>query len=166
MNFNTLLLILFWVSFFVAHSLLAALPVKEWIMRWVGISAKNYRLQYVLLSFLHLVAIFIFTVAIRSPYLFQPGEISRFIGLALAASGIVICQRAFKSYDGKAFFGLTDLKGEEAFKTEGLLHYVRHPLYAGSIVLLIGFFLYIPNIANLVSVALMILYFIICIRFE
>ncbi len=166
MNINTVLLILFWLSFFAFHSLLAALPVKARLMRWMGLTARGYRLLYVILSSLHLLAIFIFSATIRSKYIFLPGGFSKFVALTLASLGIVICRHAFKSYDGKAFLGLSDLSEEENFRADGLLQYVRHPLYAGSIVLIIGFFLYIPNVANLISTSLMILYFIVGIYFE
>jgi protein-S-isoprenylcysteine O-methyltransferase Ste14 len=159
-------LIALWLTFFLLHSLLASNPVKESITKRLGISLRTYRLQYVILSILHLLLIFAFTAFLDSNYLIQPGPWSNYLGLMLGGLGAVIVLKAFKSYDGKAFFGLSDLSGEQRFTTEGLLKHVRHPLYSGSIVLLLGFLIYIPNVGNLISVSLMIVYFIIGIRFE
>jgi protein-S-isoprenylcysteine O-methyltransferase Ste14 len=98
--------------------------------------------------------------------MFLPSNLSRIGGFLLMALGGFICQQAFKSYDGRAFFGLSDLKVEEQFRTDGLLRFVRHPLYSGSIVLLAGLLVYKPNYTNLMSVSLMVIYFVIGIRFE
>jgi protein-S-isoprenylcysteine O-methyltransferase Ste14 len=160
------ILIGLWLSFFVLHSVLAAIPIKNYLIDTFGISPRLYRLQYVILSTVHLMAIFFYTASIPSRFLIQPNPWTNFFGLSFGALGVIIAVKAFRSYDGKAFFGLSDLSKEDEFRTEGLLKHVRHPLYAGSIILLIGFWAYIPNIGNAISVLLMIAYFRIGIYFE
>jgi protein-S-isoprenylcysteine O-methyltransferase Ste14 len=73
---------------------------------------------------------------------------------------------AFKSYDTMAFLGLGSLSKEEEFKTDGLLKYVRHPVYSASILILTGYFLFDPKWSTLISVSMLILYFIVGSRFE
>jgi len=161
-----ILLITLWIAYFALHSIFAMLPVKTFFTDKIGISPKLYRLQYVVFAIISLAGILLWAAIIKSPHVIPLGWWQRFFGLLLAAWGIIISIRAFKSYDGLAFFGLTDLKGEDEFKTDGLLQYVRHPLYSGSILLFAGFFLYIPTVVNMISTGLAIVYFLIGIQFE
>ena len=73
---------------------------------------------------------------------------------------------AFKSYDTKAFLGIGSMEKEEDFRTDGLLQHVRHPLYSGLILLLIGYFFFNPITSTGFSGGMMILYIIIGIQFE
>ena len=163
---NILILIGLWFAYFSLHSIFAMLPVKAFLTERVGLSPKIYRLQFVIFAIISLAAIFVWAGQVKSPYIIPLGWWQRFSGLLLAAWGILISIRAFKSYDAKAFLGLSDLKAEDEFKTDGLLQYVRHPLYSGSILLFSGFFLYIPTLVNLISSCMAILYFLIGIQFE
>ena len=43
-------------------------------------------------------------------------------------------------------------------KKDGILGYVRHPIYTGTILVILGFFLFIPNLPTLVSCMCMLLY--------
>jgi len=166
MTEKILLLIAMWLAYFALHSIFAMLPIKTFFTNTIGISPKIYRLQYVIFAIISLVAILLWAAIIESPYVIPLGWWQRFSGLLFAAWGIIISIRAFKSYDTMAFFGLNDLKSEDEFQTDGLLKYVRHPLYSGSILLFAGFFLYIPTVVNMISSSLAILYFLIGIQFE
>ena len=90
----------------------------------------------------------------------------KLLGLILAGWGVIVMKIAFKSYNTKAFLGLGSLNPESEFKSDGLLKYVRHPLYSGSILLLLGYFLFNPAWNTLISVGMMILYFIVGTQFE
>jgi len=166
MTEKILLLIAMWLAYCAVHSIFAMLPIKTFFTNTIGISPKIYRLQYVIFAIISLVAILLWAAIIESPYVIPLGWWQRFSGLLFAAWGIIISIRAFKSYDTMAFFGLNDLKSEDEFQTDGLLKYVRHPLYSGSILLFAGFFLYIPTVVNMISSSLAILYFLIGIQFE
>jgi protein-S-isoprenylcysteine O-methyltransferase Ste14 len=101
--------------------------------------------------------------------LFQPGPWTLFAGLSLASTGIVIIKIAFSQYDLKEFLGLDHITGKfssQSMKREGLLSIVRHPLYDGSILAILGYFLFAPSIANLVTGLCLILYFVIGIYWE
>ncbi len=163
---NIFILVGLWVVYFALHSIFAMLPVKAFFIEKIGISPRIYRLQFVVFAILSLAAIFVWAGQVRSPYILPLGWWQRFFGLLFAAWGILIAIRAFKSYDAKAFLGLSDLKAEDEFRTNGLLQYVRHPLYSGSILLFTGFFIYIPTVVNLVTSGMAILYFLIGIQFE
>jgi protein-S-isoprenylcysteine O-methyltransferase Ste14 len=166
LNMQYIILTVLWLSFFLAHSILASLKVKEALCNSTGLSPRQYRFLYVVFSTVHLLAIMVYSAAAQAVYIIESTPAVRVAGLVIAGVGVVIVMRAFRSYDGRAFFGLADLERENMFRRDGLLRYVRHPLYSGSIVLLIGFLLYIPTTVNTISVGLMIVYFLIGIRFE
>ena len=76
---------------------------------------------------------------------------------------------SFAHYDTIEFLGIKQMKGnleEQGFLRQGILAYIRHPLYAGSILLLIGYLIFAPSIINLITVVCMILYFIVGSYFE
>ena len=165
-NSEILILISLWVVYFTLHSVLASAAVKNLAFRWLRISRRVYRLQYVIFSTASLFGLLLYAASLPADYLFGPNVALRFLGLVLAGWGIIIVKKAFGSYDGRAFLGLGELGPEEDFRDDGLLKYVRHPLYAGSMLLIVGFFLFIPTAVNLISVLLVINYFLIGIQFE
>jgi len=162
---NYLWLAISWVTYFILHSVFALLSVKNYFYSF-GMKSQLYRLIYVFIATFLLIAILIFSSLIESGFVFYPNNILKYVGLFLAGSGVVIVKVAFKSYDTKAFLGLGSLKPEDEFRTEGLLKKVRHPLYSGSILLLAGYFLFSPKISVLISVSMMIIYFLVGIQFE
>ena len=40
---------------------------------------------------------------------------------------------------------------QEQFKADGILKYVRHPIYSATVLIVIAFWLFIPNVTTLVS---------------
>ncbi|MCK5280520.1 MAG: isoprenylcysteine carboxylmethyltransferase family protein, partial [Cyclobacteriaceae bacterium] len=158
-------LALSWVVYFILHSIFALLPVKTYFYS-IGMKPQSYRLIYVIIATFLLIAILAFSSMIDSGFLFYPNNILKLIGLLLAGWGVVIAKVAFKSYDTKAFLGLGSLNPEDEFRTDGLLKKVRHPLYSGSILLITGYFLFSPKISVLISVSMMIIYFLVGIQFE
>jgi protein-S-isoprenylcysteine O-methyltransferase Ste14 len=162
---NYFWLALLWILYFILHSVLALFAVKNYFYS-LGINAQLYRLIYVIFAIITLFAIIIFSSIIETRYIFTPDKAWKFGGLILAGWGLVIAKAGFKNYDTKAFLGLGSLKPEDEFKTDGLLKKMRHPVYTGSILLVLGYFLFDPKLTTLISVSMVILYFIIGIHFE
>lgn len=75
---------------------------------------------------------------------------------------------AFRQYSLKEFLGIKQLKydEDEPLNTEGILGAVRHPLYFGGLLIIIGFWLFAPTLANLITVIMLVLYILVGIRFE
>lgn len=140
-----ILISVLWVGYFFFHSLLASEAVKNSFGngRW-------YRLFYCLLSTVLLVPIVLLLAGSESPYLFAKAPFTDFLGLAAAAYGVIIIRLSFKHYGFREFIGLRSDR-DEAFKAAGILSKIRHPIYAGIILLVVGFVLYIPRMANLLS---------------
>ena len=111
-----------------------------------GIKPQLYRLIYVIIATGTLLIIVIFSWIIETEYVFSQNKVLKFAGLVLAGWGFVIAKTGFKSYDTKAFLGLGSLKDEDEFKTDGLLKKVRHPVYSGSILLVLGYLLFDPEV--------------------
>ena len=155
----------FWVFFFTLHSVLALLPVKNRFFS-MGISPMKYRLAYNIIALVTLIPIVVYSAAINSGYVILPTNLTKYTGLLLAGWGVIIVRAAFKSYDTKAFLGLHNLEKENEFTNWGLLKYVRHPMYSGSILGIIGYFFYTPKLSTLISAGMIIIYFVVGIYIE
>ncbi|EMR02511.1 Putative protein-S-isoprenylcysteine methyltransferase [Cesiribacter andamanensis AMV16] len=88
----------------------------------------------------------------------------------LTTAGVLVIRQAFRVYSLQEFVGLKPQEGGKALgnrlRTDGILKRVRHPLYAGNLLVLLGFWLYIPTWANLITVGMAIGYIFIGIRLE
>lgn len=160
-----LYLILAWLGYFVIHSVLSMHQIKN-VAYQKGISRQSYRLFFNIFALITLVPVLIISLQIPAAYVFNAGKIVKFLGLVLAAWGVILAKVAFRSYDTKAFLGLGPLNGEDVLHTDGMLKYVRHPLYTASILILIGYFLFDPKWTTCISVSMLIVYFIVGARFE
>lgn len=149
------LLVAGWVAYFLLHSVLAAAQVKQWAYRWL--SPRGYRLAYSGFALTGLLLLLLVNGSIPAAY-FMPSEGAiRFTSLLLTTFGVIIVQVSFRSYSLKAFLGLT-AENASLLKTDGILKYVRHPLYTGTILITLGFFLFIPNLPTLISCGCVLLY--------
>lgn len=162
---NYFWLIFSWIIYFTLHSVFALQSLKN-VFYSIGLKPHTYRLIFNIFGLVLLLPIIVISSTIESSFVIAPNNFIKFSGLILAAWGIIIAKIAFKSYDTKSFLGLSDLSAEAEFKTDGLLKSVRHPLYSGSILLILGYFLFNPKLSTLISTVMLILYFIIGIQFE
>jgi len=157
-------LIVGWVIYFALHSILAIRQLKS-LARSKGVSDQTYRLLYNLIGLITLIPIFFLSNQIPEQYVLERTGALKYAGLMLAAAGVIIARKSFKVFDTKMFLGLKPMK-KEAFRTDGLLKYVRHPMYSASILILAGYFLYDPIGGTLVSVVMIITYFVVGSHFE
>ena len=152
-----LILVFLWIGYFAIHSLLASDIIKK----RVSFIGKYYRLLYNILAVVGLFAILIYSAIIPAEWFYNKTTFRKFIGLMFATYGLFIIKRAFKSYNLKDFIGVEQLSNNyknEKFKKDGILAYVRHPLYLGTILIILGFFIFSPSIANLISAIINICY--------
>jgi len=147
-----------WVGYFVLHSLLAAPAIKKLF------PAKAYRLIYVLVSLAGLLALLVFTTNSEAPYLFLSEGPVRYISLLLTTVGVMVIQLAFREYSLKSFIGLREEEAE--LKTSGILAHIRHPIYAGTLLIALGLFLFIPKWPVAVACTSIVLYTLIGIQLE
>lgn len=133
-----------WASFGVGHSLLARDFVKARLGLWLG---PWYRLAYNGFAVVHIGAV----VAVGW-LLLDTGTYDVPAGLlwalyALQALGAGILLVGLRGYDLGRFGGLAQIRNhyagrdepeDEPLRVDGLHRYVRHPLYAGALLLLWG----------------------------
>lgn len=156
-----LILVICWTIYFFLHSYLASEGVKNWFKKVLNKGFKYYRLGYNLISIIGLVAVLLINASIIPVYLIEGNWWTSFGGLVLASWGVIIIRVAFKHYDTNEFLGIRQLKmTDNASKLiiKGPSKYVRHPLYSATILIIIGFWLFAPTVANLVTVSCIMVY--------
>jgi protein-S-isoprenylcysteine O-methyltransferase Ste14 len=131
-----------WLLWCLLHSLLASCRVKRYLGCGSSLSARQYRLCYVLFSTLTLAVLLFWQSAVISlpPPAGWPWQTVRLLLFAYAGYMLTAGGRA---YDLKEFLGLTQPAPEPAagathFRRDGILARVRHPWYSGGIALLIA----------------------------
>jgi len=138
-----------WLLYFVLHSVMAG---------------RTNRIVYVLVSTTGLLALLFYNGSIHSLKFFVSEGPVRYVSLVLTTFGVMIIQTSFRQYNFKGFVGLSAEKPE--LKTEGVLRYVRHPIQAGIILIVLGFFFFIPNLPTLISCACILIYIPVGLYFE
>lgn len=159
------ILICLWAGYFVSHSLLASLKMKALIYS-LGISKTGYRKIYVLVSTLGFFALLIYNSQIDEQPLIRATGLIKYLSLFLAAAGTIIIRAAFKEYSIRGFLGFVKENPEKEFKSRGILSYVRHPTYSGTILVVAGFFLFSPTLSSLILFIMVVAYVLIGIYFE
>lgn len=150
------LLILGWCVYFLLHSLLAADRTKGFSKKLLGKYFKFYRLGYVLFSLTGLLLLLFWNSNIYADSLFNREGVVRYLSLMCAAFGVIIIKVSFRAYSFSEFMGLSE--NGEPFTTEGILKSIRHPVYSGTILIVIGYWLFNPNMPTLVSVICILVY--------
>jgi methanethiol S-methyltransferase len=138
-----LILISGWIIYLSLHSLLA---IEKWKRRF---DPKRYRIVYSLYSIIGLLGLLTLNGSIQSGAFFESAGLIKYLSLMLATFGVMILQLAFRQYRLKSFLGFADEKDE--LVEEGILKYIRHPIYSGIILIVMGFFLFIPTLPTLIS---------------
>ena len=162
-------LIICWAIYFIIHSIFASHFMKRIFKTHLPGLNQYYRAIYNFFALIGLLAIIVYQSAFPQLYFYTPGTGITFFGLGLASLGLMIMKKSFEEYDFLEFLGIKQLIGdieEQGFQRQGLLEYVRHPLYSSSMLLLIGYLIFAPSIINLITVLCMILYFVIGSFFE
>lgn len=145
-----------WIIYFAIHSALAADRVKNFFKNLLQDGFRFYRIFYSLISIVGLLGLLFLNAVIGGELLINPQGIVRYLSLMLATFGVIIVSRAFKEHDVLSFVGLR--REEMKFSRSGILNYVRHPIYSGTILIVIGFFLFTPTTATLLSTVCIFVY--------
>jgi protein-S-isoprenylcysteine O-methyltransferase Ste14 len=138
-----------WTIYFAIHSVLAADRVKVFFKNLLHSGFRFYRIVYSLLSTVGLLGLLFLNAIVGGKLVINPQGIVRYLSLMLATFGVIIVSRAFKEHDALSFVGFR--QEEMKFNRSGILNYVRHPIYSGTILIVIGFFLFTPTTATLLS---------------
>ena len=151
------ILILGWIIYFFIHSLLAADAVKLFVADKLPFLYKYYRLIYSFVAIMGLMFLLVLNGAIPADYFFESSGWIRYLSMALAAFGVIIINQAFKYYRLSSFLGIA-AEETQSLVISRLLSKVRHPLYSGTILIVMAFFLFIPNLPTLLSASCILVY--------
>ena len=170
-----ILLAIFWISYFALHSFLATNFVKEWAKKMNSSLFRYYRIFFNILSTVLLVFILNYQLNINESTLLNFGFFQNISASIFLISGIYILLIALKSFNKSEFFGIEQLHEKKIvnnsqFKpkliTSGWYALVRHPLYFGVILLMIGFVLFLANWSIILMTLITFIYLIIGTKLE
>ncbi|MBX2968719.1 MAG: isoprenylcysteine carboxylmethyltransferase family protein [Cyclobacteriaceae bacterium] len=159
------LLVLGWIAYLGLHSVFAADGAKQYFSQNMRSAFRYYRLLYVFFSTIGLFAMLLLNASISSAYLIESSDWNRYFSLILATFSIFIFKAAFKQYSLKGFAGFESDEHEQ-FRADGILKHVRHPIYSATILMVVGFWLFIPNVTTLISACCIFIYLAIGIPLE
>lgn len=155
-NSQALLAFILLLIYFALHSVLAADAVKTWFSSQLGPSYRFYRLLYNLLAAALLCGLLYWMGKWPENALFETNAWTMFASGLLLAMGAWIGLGSLLQYDLGEFTGFQAFQAKEAvpnhsqLNTKGFNALVRHPLYLGLLLLLLGWFLFFPGLSGLV----------------
>lgn len=148
---NYFFLAIGWAFYFFVHSALASEKIKRVVALHLARVKHYYRLFYSSISTLGLLGLFLFQASLPTTFLLESNPAIRYFSLILATAGTLVISRSFKQYSALGFMGF---KQEPVyFVRSGILSKVRHPIYSGTILLVLGFLFFHPTVTTLISVA-------------
>ncbi|HEX8060174.1 MAG TPA: isoprenylcysteine carboxylmethyltransferase family protein [Cyclobacteriaceae bacterium] len=147
-----------WVVYFALHSLLATDSVKS------KFPPRLFRIFYVLFAIAGLLGMMFYSTSIHSLNFFVSQGPSHWVSFILTVFGVMVIQTSFRQFSLKGFLGLKTEARE--LQTNGILSHIRHPIQAGIILIVSGFFFFIPNLPTLISCVCILLYIPVGLYFE
>lgn len=166
---HTLYFIIALIAYYALHSILAADAVKAALSNIL--SQRYYRLVYNVLAVGLFVGLVILYILVEKNLLWEPNRVLPYIGALLVFAGISWIIGAMKRYNLEEFLGLEQLKaGQKPFHTKliirGLNGKVRHPLYFGTLLVILGVLLIFPTDAMFAFALISVIYLVIGSRLE
>lgn len=163
-----IILALFWTGYFLLHSLLADMRVKQKMLQLTGRFFKYYRSLYNAIALVLLATLMIWQIKLPSKRIWAPfipqyilGALMMFLGFT---GMVLILKKYFFSSNG--FRDLFLEGGKPVLVTNGLHRWVRHPLYMGTFLFIWGFFLLVPAWSLLITNILITVYTLLAIQLE
>lgn len=142
-----------WMVFYALHSLFASDKVKQKL----GFSPRAHRLVYNFIALITFGAVLLIGAIIYSPLLILPGSFTFYAGLMIAAFGVFVVKRAFRNYSTMAFLGFKK-EDSSGLKTSGIQSKVRHPLYSGTLLVFLGYFIHNPLLSSFITLLALVVY--------
>ncbi|MCG7958063.1 MAG: hypothetical protein JAY69_03250 [Candidatus Thiodiazotropha taylori] len=139
MNQSTdlILLALLWLGYFLIHSSLASLTVKQWLASRFPRLTPWYRILFNLLATLLLIPPLITAWTLRSDPLWVWQGVWSLLAYALVLLACLGCVWSLRFYDGQEFLGFSQLArrqqqtaDQEKLHISPMHRYVRHPWYS------------------------------------
>ncbi|GAC1382647.1 MAG: hypothetical protein NVSMB45_08980 [Ginsengibacter sp.] len=134
----------------------------------MGDGFKYYRISYSVFAAIALAVLIYFQYSIDSVYLFVSTLLKMISVLVMIIPGVIIMGLCIKKYfyELSGIQALNDDPLQITLQINGLHKYVRHPLYAGTLLFSLGLFFLFPLLSNLIAFIIMSIYVLIGIRLE
>ncbi len=163
-----ILLSLAWLLYGAIHSLMAGNAFKDLMLKILGKNFRFYRLIYNIFAFALLIPVLTLQFSVEKISLWQASDYQGVIGKFICVFGVIFIATALQGYDLGEFSGIDFQKKNEtpALKTDGLLEYVRHPLYFGILLLVWGLFISDASSRSLAGAIAVTIYLFVGIHFE
>jgi len=138
-------LALIWLTWCYVHSVLISLTVNGYLKHCLGDRVRYYRVVYNGLALSTLIPVALYAYSIRSEPLFSWEGYWRVIQAFLLAASLFLFVAGGRHYDGLTFLGLRQLRDRSSctgltetceLNTRGVLGAVRHPWYAGGMMII------------------------------
>jgi protein-S-isoprenylcysteine O-methyltransferase Ste14 len=157
-----------WSIFYSLHSFLAASKLKRILARKLGSPIKWYRFFYSLFSIAFFLSIVLQSLYIPHEVLMNQSEITTYLGYLFASFGTIVVLKASKQISLSSFLGLNPSSefSTEKLVVQGWYARVRHPLYAGLILIFGGYFLIAGSYSAAVHLGCLLIYLPFGIYFE
>ncbi len=153
-----------WVLFFVIHSWMATNSLKDWVNHQFPGLTRFYRLIYNIVSAALFAWAGYYLYNAPSEYLFPTVPVVQYLGWAMMAGGVILILVSFRNYQVGEFIGTQQLQSEPTppvLNISGLNQYVRHPLYFGTLITVLGYLLNAFTLAHLVFAIIVLGYLIV-----
>lgn len=139
-----------WILYYAGHSILALDEVKTWSAQHWKYHNRAYRLMYNLWAGIGLLGMLFWMRFHQGSLIIDRMLVT---GSIFALTGMAIVYLGARKYDMGVFMGLMQWQFPQSLEahekstlvTNGLQNYIRHPLYTGTILLLLGWFLLFPD---------------------
>jgi protein-S-isoprenylcysteine O-methyltransferase Ste14 len=120
------------------------------------------------MAFVLLISVFAVQFSTEKQALWQVSNYQSIIGKAIAICGVLLVSKALQGYDLREFSGIDYNKSQEKneFKSDGLLKYMRHPIYFGILIFVWGMFVTDASTRSLTSAIAITIYLFVGIYFE
>jgi len=136
-------LALAWLAYFLLHSALASLTVKQFVAaRWPSLMPK-YRIFFNIIALAALLVPLGLMIDWRGPMLLEWSGPWRWLSLGLSLMALALFAWSLKHYDLQEFLGMRQLRDHETrvedqehFNVSPLHRFVRHPWYFLALVLI------------------------------
>jgi len=130
-----------WLSgliFALSHSLLASVACKRWCYEH-GLREPRYRLLYSLLAIAATGVWVLYVHGLPDTALYQTEGMLWGLLVSVQVLGLIVLLAAFQPIDGLVFLGLRKAKtSSDPFIEQGIYRWLRHPMYAGVMLILLA----------------------------
>ncbi|MBT8219427.1 MAG: isoprenylcysteine carboxylmethyltransferase family protein [Bacteroidia bacterium] len=132
-------------AYYTLHSFLASQNIKSVLRNLLVISNRGYRLFFNLIAVFSTLGMIMLFNELRPSVIQEEIKSFPMSGCAFVAIGLVLIIWSMRYYDILEFSGFRDLQHSNKLNTFGPNRFIRHPLYLGILLVMVGWNLIVIN---------------------